>query len=212
MNDILYETAKAEQPFASDEEIRDEMHRVAEYVSEFDDVYDLWEDIDSRGHTDGNFKLEDIYGGKPLDCQGRANAVALYEELVGAEPEVELVLQYNKDSLLGMNLTTDGHITPSVDGDNLDTISGRSRFETAGTERIPALQTLGMGYETFEEEKGSNLPASYLKGQAEELIQEENQKNFVDQSEVILSQANAMKKSARIASLPGPLSKILNLA
>ena len=209
MSDLLYEVAKAEKPFASREEIVDEARKTQEYLSEFDSSYDVWDAVDSRGHEDGSFKLSDIYNGNKLDCQGRATAVALHDDMYDSDVEVDMLLQYNGDSFLGMDLTSDNHVSPRFDGESVDSLSGRSNFETVETDRLPDLHTLGVGYETFEEESGADLPPSYLREEAQRMLDEEEERSLGEQSEVVQRQAGAMKTSAKIAGLPGPFSRVL---
>lgn len=211
MSDLLYEVAKAEQPSADYEDVMEEAHRTAEYLSRFDDSYEVWDAVDSRGHMDGNFTLEDIYSGRELDCQGRANAVALYEDTFSSGEEIHIMLQYNKDNLLWIDLTTDNHATPVIDGEAMDSLNGRQRFETLETDRIPDMHTIGLAYQTFEEEDGADLPVDYLVEEADRILEEESERPPGEQSELVQVQAEAIKTTARITSLPGPFSKALDL-
>lgn len=84
-----------------------------DYVSQFETLENLRRELDSRGHSNDNTPLENIYEGEELNCSARAAAQVAFSQLRGGE-EGMLNLQYDILDILGLpvpgNIPVDNHV------------------------------------------------------------------------------------------------------
>ncbi len=209
MSNLLYEAAKAEQPFSSHEDVMEEAFTAVEYLSQFGDAYELWDEISEQGYEAGNCHLDDIYTGKSLDCHGRTKAVVLHEEVFQTGLDIDLLFQYDRRKSYWIETAEGSHVTPVIDGRPMDALN-REENEKACVDRLPHIQTLSLAHDTFEKDRGNDIPTSYLEEQADRILEEEDQRPPEESSELMRTQAEAVKTAIRIDSLLGPLSRALD--
>lgn len=157
-------------------------NNVKQYVSEFDDLDGLRQELDRRDSIEETATMEDIYAGGGLNCSVRTIAQVAYEEVNGLA-KGSLHVQYEPISIMGIELPgkipTNNHIVYEGADDTVvyDWNYSEAKNEEFDVEDIVGLRSLNLiiddrykDFESVEEEfhelRNKREDSEFLEGMA----------------------------------------------